>query len=297
MGGKYCYGIDRIKKDLKMKHVSDIWEKLKDETRRKVIFLFLDYDGTLTPIVNTPDRANLSVSAKKLLKNLAGVSCVKLVIVSGRSLHDIKRMVGLKGIIYVGNHGLEIDAPGFKFISPVSPRIKAVIQNISSDLKNRLSGINGIITEDKGLTLSIHYRLAAKANLIKMRTVLKETIEPCFGGKKIKINKGKKVFEIKPSIKWNKGHAVLWLLKKMHVRYGKKNVLPIYIGDDITDEDAFREIKNKGLSIFVGRPKESHAQYYLRNHNEVQGFLRRILERCGGDLNRNTSFNLGRKIC
>lgn len=277
MGGKYCYGVDRAKKDLKMKHVSGIWEKLKKEIERKTIFLLLDYDGTLTPIVNTPNKANLSVSAKKLLKNLAGISYVKLAVVSGRSLYDIKRMAGLKGIIYVGNHGLEIDAPGFKFASPVSPRIKAVIQSISSDLKNRLSGISGIITENKGLTLSIHYRLAARADFIKMRAVLKETVKPYLAVKKIRINKGKKVFEIKPPIDWSKGHAVLWLFKRLVASLGKKDVLPIYIGDDVTDEDAFRAIKNKGLTIFVGQPKKSHAQYYLKDHNEVQKFLERIL--------------------
>lgn len=287
MGGKYYYGVDRTKKDLRMKHVSGIWERLKDEIRRKVIFLFLDYDGTLTPIVNTPEDAKLSVSAKKVLRGLTGASCVKLAVVSGRSLYDIKRLVGLKGIIYVGNHGLEIDAPGFKFISPVSPRIKAVIRNISSELKNRFSSTNGLITEDKGLTLSIHYRRVARSDFIKMRTALQETAGSYLAEKKIRINKGKKVFEIKPSTEWNKGHAVLWLLKKMLARHGEKSVLPIYIGDDVTDEDAFRAIKNKGLTVFVGKPKKSQAQYYLKDHKEVQNFLERIAEGHNGGINKS----------
>lgn len=287
MGGKYCYGVDRTKKDLKMKHLSSIWEKLKDEIRRRVIFLFLDYDGTLTPIVNTPDKAKLSASTKKVLRGLTGSSCVKLAVVSGRSLKDIKRLMGLKGIIYVGNHGLEIDAPGLKFISPVSPRIKAVIRNISNELKNRLSSINGLIVEDKGLTLSIHYRRVARPDFIKMRTALQETAGHYLARKKIRINKGKKVFEIKPPTEWNKGHAVLWLLKKMLARHGEKNVLPIYIGDDVTDEDAFRAIKNKGLIVFVGKSKKSQAQYYLKDHKEVQNFLERIAEGHYGGINKS----------
>ncbi|MFA5088640.1 MAG: trehalose-phosphatase [Candidatus Omnitrophota bacterium] len=263
-----------------MKPVSAVWEKLKKEIGQKDVFLFLDYDGTLTPLKDTPDQADLSAPVRRALRNLSGAPGVRLAIVSGRSLRNVKRKVGIAGIIYAGNHGLEIDAPGFKFQPPISSGFRAVIRNIRRDLRNKLSGIKGILAEDKGLTLSVHYRLAAKADVTKMRAAFNKAVKPYLVGKKIKISRGKKVLEILPPVEWGKGHAVRWLIRRLGA--GQKNALPIYIGDDVTDEAAFRAIRGQGLAIFVGEPRRSSARYYLQDHNEVQDFLEKILGRSYG---------------
>ena len=111
-----------------------------------------------------------------------------------------------------------------------------------------------------------------------MQSVFKETVSPYRARGKIKINKGKKVFEIKPSTEWNKGYAVLWLLERLATSHGEKDILPIYIGDDATDEDAFKVLKKRGITIFVGRPKKSSADYFLNNTGEVIDFLKRIAD-------------------
>lgn len=276
MGGKYYYGVDRAKKDLRMRHVSDMGEKLEKEIERRTVFLFLDYDGTLTPIVDMPEQAILPKKTKEIFKALSENNQCRVAIISGRALRDIKKLVGLKGIIYVGNHGLEIDAPGIVLPSFIFPRIKVIMRNIKNDLKKRLLGMKGIFLEDKGITLSIHYRLATKASFIKMQSVFKETVRPYLARGKIKINKGKKVFEIRPSTQWNKGYAVLCLLERLAASHGEKDALPIYIGDDATDEDAFKVLRKRGITIFVGRPRNSAADYFLNDTKEVADFLKRI---------------------
>ena len=135
-----------------MEYLFSHWDKLKDRLADKFAFLFLDYDGTLTPIVETPDKAIISKERRSLLKKLSTSPHSRVAIISGRSLSDIKATVGLKDIIYAGNHGLEIEGPKIKFESQLSPRLKAVIRHIAEDLARRLSAIKGIVIEDKGLT-------------------------------------------------------------------------------------------------------------------------------------------------
>lgn len=278
MGGKYRYGVDSAEKGLRMENAMRLWKQLQKEIKKKDIFLFLDYDGTLTPIADTPQKAKLSTETKKVLARLAVIPCIKLAIVSGRKIADIKKQIGLRRIIYAGNHGLEIEAAGLKFPTPVSRQTKVVIKNIGEDLKCALSDIKGVLVEDKGLALSVHYRLVKKNNAInKLKTILKNVLEPYLAAGKIKVSKGKKVFEIKPPLEWNKGKAVEWLLKKLQARR-EKHTLLIYIGDDTTDEDAFKALRGKGLSIAVGKPGKSSASYFLNNTGEVISFLKQIAE-------------------
>lgn len=260
-----------------MRYLFGHWETIKNEFDKKIIFLFLDYDGTLTPIAETPDKAVISKETKKLLQKLSKSSNCAVGIISGRSLEDIKNTVGIKDIIYAGNHGLEIEGPKIKFESQVSPRLKSVIRNIAEELLKRLSSIKGVLIEDKGLTLSIHYRLVDKKDMPCFERILSEVTNPYTVRDKIKVNSGKKVYEIKPPVQWDKGKVVLWLLSRQQFVSGKNKVLPVYIGDDVTDEDAFKILKRKGLTIFVGEPENSAADYYLKDAEEVTRFLHLIL--------------------
>jgi len=261
-----------------MKYVFSQFSKIKELLSNKFILLLLDYDGTLTPIVQTPSKAIIHKATKGLLQKLSRSLYCKIGIISGRKLEDIKNIVGVDGITYAGNHGLEIQGPKIKFESQVSPRLKLIICNIATDMKKQLSGIKGALIEDKGLTLSIHYRLVDKKYLPSFDNIFSKVINPYIVRDKIQVNAGKKVYEIKPPVKWDKGKVVLWFLARQQFISGGKNVLPIYIGDDITDEDAFKALKRKGLTVFVGRPGNSKADYYLKNTEEVTKFLRSILD-------------------
>jgi trehalose-phosphatase len=252
-------------------------EKLQDILRNKFILLFLDYDGTLAPIAESPVLATLSNENKDLLKKISEEPDCGLAIISGRSLNDIKDTVGLKGIIYAGNHGLEIDGPNIKFENQISSRLKSIIKNIYEEMVGKFSKIKGVLVENKGLTISVHYRLVAEKDIQEFRSIFTEITDPHVVRDKIRIDSGKKVYEVKPPVKWDKGKVVLWFLARQQFTSGEKNVLPVYIGDDLTDEDAFKALKKKGLTIFVGEPGNSEADYYLKNTEEVTKFLRLII--------------------
>ena len=260
-----------------MKYLFSQFSKIKELLSNKFILLLLDYDGTLTPIVKTPSKAIIHKDTKGLLQKLSRTPYCKIGIISGRKLKDIKNIIGVDGITYAGNHGLEIQGPKIKFESQVSPRLKLTIRNIATDMKKQLSGIKGALIEDKELTLSIHYRLVSKKDMPVFEKIVSEVTKPYMVSDKIKVNSGKKVYEIKPPIKWDKGRVALWFLARQQFILGVKNVLPLYIGDDITDEDAFKALKIKGLMVFVGKPGNSKADYYLKNTEEVTKFLRLIL--------------------
>lgn len=235
------------------------------------IFLFLDYDGTLSPIASTPEEAHLPRRTKKLLKGLVKNPRFTLAVISGRSLKDIKRMVGLKGIIYAGNHGLEIAQVSGKIFDRTSILKKSPLKTICLALGADLKHIKGVRVEDKGCTLSVHFRLVKPGERVSVKKIFGRIVKPYVFSKTIKLSSGKMVLEVRPAIRWDKGKAVLHLLRK------KKDALPLYIGDDVTDIDAFRAIKDRGISIFVGTPKKGIcSDYFLKNPKEVERFLKKL---------------------
>lgn len=263
-----------------MDYLFDNWDKLKEALIDKHIFLFLDYDGTLTPIVDYPDKAVISKEVRNLLKGLSSSPSCHVGVISGRALSDVKKMVGLEDIIYAGNHGLEIEGPKIKFESQISARSLSIIRHIKEELTNKLSKIKGIFVEDKNVALSVHYRLATRNGYLLAKKIIEEVVQQFLVRGKIKVSHGKKLIEIKPPVQWNKGRVVEWLLARQMFILGDQPIVPIYLGDDVTDEDVFGALKNKGLTIFVGRPKDSQAKYYLKDTQEVFEFLRDILDLC-----------------
>jgi trehalose-phosphatase len=261
-----------------MEYLLRNWKRIDEKLKAKHAFLFLDYDGTLIPIVATPQQAVIPRSTKTLLEKFSKNQKYKIAIISGRALKDIKEKVGLKNVIYVGNHGAEIEGPKIKFESPISPRCRAILEHIKTDLEKKLSSIKGTILEDKGLSLSVHFRLVDKSQIPQVKAIVHECAILYLVRSKIKIKSGKMVLEIRLPLEWDKGKVVLWLLARQKFAISEKSFIPIYIGDDKTDEDAFKALKNKGLTIFVGEPKPSHARYYLKNSREVTQFLERILD-------------------
>lgn len=235
------------------------------------IFLLLDYDGTLVPIARRPDLAVLSPERKKILCRLAKCPNIKIAVISGRSLSNVKKLVGMRNIIYVGNHGFEIDACGKHWIHPVVKKFIPRLKKIKIALKNNLR-YRGLLIEDKSLTLSVHSRLLPKIVFPVFKKFFARAIKPW--KRMINITYGKKVFEIRPPVKWDKGQAVKFIIKSLKL----KNYWPVYVGDDKTDEDAFRaiNINRKGMTIHVGKGK-TLAKMRIKGVKEVYCYLRCLI--------------------
>ena len=255
----------------------EVWDQVKPQLESNAIMLLLDYDGTLTPIVSRPRLAKLPVASKKLLQKLSGLNDVKIGIITGRPLKEIKKLVGLPELIYIGNHGLELQGPKIQFVHPEAKRTQKILQHIRGRLQKALRPFRGVWVEDKDLTLSVHYRQLAAEWEESAKAVLTKVLKPYLKSSKVVITEGKKVWEVRPPAAWHKGTAGLWLLARSMVRRSEK-VMPVYFGDDRTDEDAFRLLKGKGIMVRVtSSPEEpTEAGYYVRSPREVVEFLNRL---------------------
>jgi trehalose-phosphatase len=265
-----------------MEHLLSAWPELKDQIHRaNHILLLSDYDGTLTPIVEIPEAAAISDDTRQLLVKLTSLPHVKVGLISGRSLTDLKSRVNVRDIIYAGNHGFEIEGPGFKFINPLASEIKPFLRLVTQMLTSAVGTIKGVLVEDKGLTLSVHYRQADDQQAPQVRHIIENTLNHAPVRGIVKMTGGKKVYEVRPAVQWDKGKAIRLLMK----RYGKggwqSGLLPIYIGDDLTDEDGFETIERYGHGISVhvgGKNVNSIARYYLNSPQDVCRFLDMLLE-------------------
>ncbi|MBI2852838.1 MAG: trehalose-phosphatase [Chloroflexi bacterium] len=275
-----------------MRHLLTAWPEVSRQIKGAGhILLLLDYDGTLTPIVERPELANLPEETKRVLQTLAGQRRFTLGIISGRALTDLKKKVGLSGIIYAGNHGLEIEGPEIEFINPLAQELRPVLRLIHEVLRRALRTVRGVIVEDKGLTLSIHYRQVEEEKIDEVHRTLRQAVSSHEAAGAVKITGGKKVYEVRPHVAWDKGKAIGLLLSR-YARGGPgSGVVPVYVGDDVTDEDGFRVIEEygDGLSVFVGAPSGSSAAgYFLKSPAEVETFLRLLLNSGRGAYDRSS---------
>jgi len=251
------------------------WQRLEGAILDKKVFLILDYDGTLSPIAASPKLAHLPDDTREILRSLNKNRSFQIAIISGRSLKDIRKLIGIDGIIYAGNHGFELKGPGLKFINKGAVSKQRSLRAVYKSLRNKLSLLNGILVEDKGLTLSVHYRLASKKDSEILEDSLNTIVRKWVKEQKIRVTKGKKVFEIRPAVNWDKGKIVKWLIGRKDVF--KPGTVPICIGDDHTDEDMFKVIGKKGWTVCVGRSNPfSKAGYYLKDTKEVKKFLNKL---------------------
>lgn len=262
-----------------MQYLFNSWDSIRKKLKQAVqILLCSDFDGTLTPIRPRPADVILCADMRLLLHNLSKHNSFIVGVISGRELKDLKRMVAVKGLIYAGNHGFEIFHNKKHFIYPAARKFIPVISGIARKLKSKVSFFPQAILEQKRLSLSLHYRLVEIGRLPQLRTVFFQIVKPYLVARKVKLTYGKKVWEIRPPIEWDKGKALLWLAQGLK----RKKMLAIYLGDDLTDEDGFRSVnKIGGISILVGRRRNSRARYYLRSTKDAQKFLEEIYkERC-----------------
>jgi trehalose 6-phosphate phosphatase len=236
--------------------------------------LLLDYDGTLAPIARVPEEARVPAPMKSLLRRLSRSSRVTVALISGRPLANLRQLVGVRNLTYVGNHGLEMWHRGRCTSVAVPGRSREALSRIRLTLAPLVKGVPGARLEDKGLSLALHYRLARASQVACLKAGIGREVRPFVRSGALTVMNGKKVIEVRPCLNWTKGDATLRLMKRVR----RRSLLPIYIGDDQTDETAFRMLRG-GITIRVGMHRRSRAQYYVRGVGEVLQFLEWIRAR------------------
>ncbi|KAB2088706.1 Trehalose-phosphate phosphatase [Gossypium arboreum] len=271
------------------------FEQISKHAKNKKIAVFLDYDGTLSPIVDDPDRAFMSDAMRSAVRNVA--KYFPTAIISGRSRDKVYELVGLTELFYAGSHGMDIMGPVkhtesddghpncvrsidqegkevnlFQPAREFIPMIDEVFRTLVENTKD----IKGAKVENHKFCTSVHYRNVEEKNWPIIAQCVHDILKDY---PRLRLTHGRKVLEVRPVIDWNKGKAVEFLLESLGLS-DRDDVLPIYIGDDKTDEDAFKVLKegNMGYGILVSSvPKESNAIFSVRDPSEVKKFLKALV--------------------
>ena len=230
------------------------------------IALFLDFDGTLVRIESDPSVPMLDPDTAETLKSIASQERLVTTIISGRAVEDLYRRIGLEKLIYAGNHGLEIFGRNLRFVQPGASARSAQLEGLCKELGEELRTITGTIVDYKGLTASVHFRLAAETDLGEIQKAVYAAVAR--NGKLFRVSRGRKIFEILPRTNWHKGAAVHWILEHLD----QEAPLVIYLGDDTTDEDAFNVLP-EAITIRVGAAPTTGARFQLPDPAAVHEFL------------------------
>lgn len=262
----------------------DMFEEIMNESRGKQIVMFLDYDGTLSPIVDDPDRAFMSDEMRSAVREVA--KHFPTAIVTGRCRDKVYSFVRLAELHYAGSHGMDIKGPvkGRKYnqgkrsvLFQAARDYLPMIDEIYKVLVERTKSTPGASVENNKFCVSVHFRRVDEKRWAELAEQVREVLT---GYPKLRLTEGRKVLEIRPSIKWDKGKALEFLLESLGFA-NSDDVLPVYIGDDRSDEDAFNVLRarNQGFGILVSKvPKETNASYTLQEPSEVMFFLQRLVE-------------------
>lgn len=230
--------------------------------------IFLDYDGTLTPIVDRPEYAVLSQTVRARLARLAAVC--PLAIISGRDLDDVTRLVGLKELVYAGSHGFDIRGPGVR--RRIGEEALPVLDRAESEIRRKLVGFAGVVVERKRFAVAVHTRVAESEAKPAIAEAVRAATVPF---PELRLTGGKEIHELRPDLPWDKGHAVLALLETMNL----DSAVPVFVGDDETDEDAFRVLKGLGVCVRVMEaPGPTEAAWRLDGPDDVAVFLDRLAD-------------------
>lgn len=258
-----------------MKYVFKDFGKIKKRIKKAGgSILLLDFDGVLSAIAPTPDEAFISNENLALLKKCAKIFPVALI--TGRKLIDIEKKIGIKNFLYIASHGLEWKENKKYHIKMVPQKIIKAICLAKEKIRPLMSRYPGMIFEDKNFMLAVHYRIM---NLKLVNAFIREVtsiLKPIVKNNKLRLDHNLKTFELRPEINWDKGDSALFATEYFNKKIGK-NLIPIYLGDGLTDEDAFLALKKNGITIRVGKNNKSSAKWYLKNQKEVNLFLSLLL--------------------
>ena len=235
------------------------------------VALFLDFDGTLAPIVADPATAQMSDAVRDALRGLVERDSIVTTIISGRAVEDLYVRIRVENLIYSGNHGLEIFGRGLRFVEPEADSRRPQLRRLTELLAGRLRQIPGVIVEAKGLTTSIHYRQVDDKYVPAIEQAVRASVATA--GAWFRMSVGHEIFEIVPRTGWHKGAAVKWILQQLG-----EGLLPVYIGDDNSDEDAFAVLPD-GVTVRVGSQSATCAQYVVPGPAEVYRFLMWLQDR------------------
>jgi trehalose 6-phosphate phosphatase len=237
------------------------------------VFLFLDFDGTLTELAPRPDDVRLSSRRKHCLGALLDTPEFSVAVISGRPVEALRQLIGLDDLFYVGKHGLEWVAPdGVPNYCAIDTPVTHALESLRDEFRDFRVDAKGVFLEDKGTALALHYRMASEDTALAAKSeFLRAVVRHQRQGVALEILTGKEVVEAKPAAV-SKADATAYL----HRHFGA-DALPIYCGDDYTDESAFQRFDKRGMTILVAEtPRPTAASFYLRNPNEVYEFLRHL---------------------
>lgn len=238
------------------------------------IALFLDLDGTLAPIEARPDLVALPAATRDLLEDLALLCPVA--VVSGRGLDDLRDKVEVRSLYFVADHGFQILGPVRSRLElEVGREYRPQLQQAAAALRRTTQTIEGALVEEKGLSISVHYRLVPEP---RHKTVLRAVADVAERFPVLRVTEGKLVYELRPPGDWNKGKALLWIMEQLGLTResgaGGTPGFPIAIGDDLTDEDMFAAVEGWGAGVIVGEPQRpSRASYSVADHLEAARLL------------------------
>ncbi|WP_169719326.1 trehalose-phosphatase [Desulfovirgula thermocuniculi] len=233
---------------------------------RGELLVMCDYDGTLVPLAPTPEQVKPPPELLDVLDRLARAAGKAVAVISGRRLADLRKMLPVGGLFLAGCHGAELMEPGGKVELLTDPEIAAAIEDLEKRARECVAGHEGFLIENKSFSLALHYRLASPPVAAKVLKRFAGELKALPAGENLQLLWGKKVLEVRPR-GVHKGKAVSYLRRKF------PRAVPVYLGDDITDEDAFAA-SSEGFAVLVGeRPRPSRARFHLASPRDVLAFL------------------------
>jgi trehalose-phosphatase len=246
------------------------WDEISRELERHgPLAVLSDFDGTLAPIRRRPESVRMNERVRNVLADLAKRGDL-VGIVSGRSLADIRKRVGLGGICYVGCHGYSMEDSRGRVVTIVTPSEKALLARVKRFLAPKLRPLHGVRIESKEAGIAIHYRDATRAASKKAKWVVDAALRQ---DRRLHLLRGKKVWEFLPGPGIDKWTAIRFLLALEN----RAESLLVYIGDDLTDEHVFARLR--GVSIVVGKRRRTAARFFVRNPADVRRVLEKLLEK------------------
>lgn len=260
--------------------LTDHWSDIKTRIRAADhVLIASDFDGTLSPIVPHPEDAYILPECSDALTQLAELPRFDVAIVSGRALEDVQERAGIPSLICCGNHGMEIVVPGMAIEDDAAEQARLIMADLRQTLEPAVSQISGAFVEDKSISLSVHSRMTPEELEPKVQEIVRDMTATAVAEGKIIVVQGKKVLDIRPAAARDKGAALRFVMDTLQGTTGTQ-LLPIYIGDDTTDEDAFREVnRSGGISVLVGEPeRHTAAAYRLDSPADVAAFLTDLAE-------------------
>jgi trehalose 6-phosphate phosphatase len=263
--------------DRRMSELPDGLQALDLTTERQPA-VFYDFDGTLSEIVEDPESARLVDGAADALTSLSAACPVA--ILSGRDLADVRERIGLPGLWYAGSHGFELTGPdGTHHQNPEAAASIPVLAGAAADLADQLGRIPGVGVEHKRFGVAVHYRNAARDRVGEVAAAVRTAGQRTA----LRVTTGREVIELRPNIDWDKGKTLRWVLDYIRDNEGAGPLLPIYLGDDITDEDAFDAVDDDGIAILVRHSDDGDrataARYALDDPGRVREFTERLARR------------------